>query len=242
MRSSTEQLARTLARLDQRHGWYGGTNFAAALRGAYAALDAAPDPARRRSVVLLTDGYPTLPAPEPAPHAQAVAEADRLARAQIRVLAFALGPEALRGRETLAAIVKRTSGELVELERPGDVLFTLPYLESRAVAALEVENVTHHSPGRAIRLLPDGHFDAFVPLSEGVNRIRVRVRGPQGAETEVEREVVYAPADEQTPGLEIERARLRERLRERTLEVQITEEMRREKTARERNLKLEAEP
>ena len=235
-------LERTLARLDGQHGWYGGTNYAAALRGARAALGVDPTPGRRRSVILLTDGYPTLPAPEPLPHEQALLEADQLARAQIRLMAFALGPEAARGRATLEAIVKRTRGELLEIARPGDVLATLPYLESRAVRELEIENLSNGTAGRAIRMLSDGHFDGFVTLGAGNNRIRVRALGEAGGRAELEREIFYAPPAVMTPELERERARLAERLRERTLQVQLNEEMRREKAARSRNLKLEAEP
>jgi len=239
--SSADVLGQTLARLDGRHGWYGGTNFAAALRGARAALQADSAPGRRRSVLLLTDGYPTLPAPEPAPHERAVAEAESLARERIPVIGFALGPEALRERKTLDAIVKRTAGELVELDRPGDVLYTLPYLESRAVREIRIENLTHGSSGRAIRMLAGGHFDGFVTLAAGVNRIRVRAVGEAGGQAEVEREIVYAPPQTETRELELERARLAERLRQRTLEVRLVEEMRREKAARSRNLSLEAE-
>jgi hypothetical protein len=234
--------AQTLARLDGEHGWYGGTNFAAALRGARAALGIDPTPGRRRSVILLTDGYPTLPAPEPLPHEQALREADQLARAQIRVVAFALGPEAQRGRATLEAIVKRTGGELVEVDRPGDVLATLPYLESRAVREIEIENLSNGTPGRAIRMLSDGHFDGFVTLSEGKNRIRIRALGQEGGRAQMEREIVYQPPAAMTPELERERARLAERLRERTLQVELSEEMRREKAIRARNVKVEAEP
>ncbi len=235
-------LAQTLARLDDRHGWYGGTNFAAALRGARAALGIDPTPGRPRSVVLLTDGYPTLPAPEPLPHEQALREADQLALAQIRVVAFALGPEAQRGRATLEAIVKRTGGELVEVDRPGDVLATLPFLESRAVSELQIENLSNGTPGRAIRILSDGHFDGFVTLAEGKNRIRIRALGPEGGRAQLEREILYQPPSAMTPELERERARLAERLRERTLQVELSEEMRREKAIRARNIKVEAEP
>lgn len=241
--ASPAALAETLARLDGRHGWYGGTNYAAALRGARNALGVDPSAGpRRRSVLLLTDGYPTLPAPEPQPHEQALLEADRLARAQIRVVAFALGPEAQRGRATLEAIVKRTGGELVEVDRPGDVLATLPYLESRAVRELEIENLSNGTTGRAIRMLSDGHFDGFVTLAAGSNRIRVRAIGEDGGRAQLEREILYEPPAVMTPELERERARLAERLRERTLQVELAEEMRREKAARAKNLKLEAEP
>jgi hypothetical protein len=240
--SAPPALTQTLTRLDGRHGWYGGTNFAAALRGARMALGVDPAPSQRRSVILLTDGYPTLPAPEPMPHEQALLEADRLARAQIRVVAFALGPEARRGRATLEAIVKRTGGELVEIARPGDILATLPYIESSSVREIEIENLSNVTPGRAIRMLSDGHFDAFVTLTAGTNRIRIRALGARGGRAELEREIVYEPPAAMTPALEIERARLAERLRERTLQVELAEEMRREKAARARNLKLEAEP
>jgi hypothetical protein len=240
--AAPDALAQSLARLDGEHGWYGGTNFAAALRGARMALGVVPGPERRRSVILVTDGYPTLPAPEPLPHEQALVEADRLARARIRVVALALGPEAQRGRTTLEAIVKRTGGELLELERPGDILATLPYLESSSVRALEIENLTNGTPGRAIRMLPDGRFDGFVTLSAGKNRIRIRALGQREGRAQLEREIFYEPPAALTPELERERARLAERLRERTLQVELSEEMRRERAARAKNLKLEAEP
>lgn len=243
--SPPEQLGAALETLDGRHGWYGGTNYGDALRVATATLLAAPDGsrARRRSVLFLSDGYPTLPQPDPLPTRDAIRAAEETAAAGVRLVIFALGPEAIRGREILREMAALTDGRVTELERPGEILFELPTVDLSDVVAVELENLTTGEPARAVRLFPDGSFDGFVPLARGANRIRVTSRGAKGGVQREEREVRYEPIAEPTREVELEIERLRALLRDRTIEMELANDIRRKRDEqrRRRELRIEVE-
>ena len=191
------ELEKALATLDHKHGWYGGTNYAAALETATTALQNAPQDGkveRKRSILFLSDGYPTMPQPEPEPAKQAIAAAKRAGAQGDHLHSFALGPEAVRGRDILSLMSKLADGTLTEIERPGDVLFHLPSVELSEIAEVKLENATTKQPGRAVRVLADGTFDGFVPLDPGRNQIQVTAIGIGGGRLEETRSVFYEPA------------------------------------------------
>jgi hypothetical protein len=245
--SNRSEVEAALDLLDRRHGWYGGTNYAAALDVARAALlDASDDgkPGRKRSILFLSDGYPTLPPPEPNPGRAAIAAARAAGEQGVRIHAFALGPEAVRGRDVLDLVSRVSAGSLTEIERPGEVLFHLPAVELSEVAEVQLENATSHQSGRAIRLLADGSFDGFVPLVGGLNLVRVTAVGIGGGRQVLERRVLYEPASGQRHEVEIEVSRLRQLLRDRSVEVELAGEIRRareQRRKRQRELHLEVE-
>jgi hypothetical protein len=247
LEASRPQVEAALDELDKRHGWYGGTHYAAALDAARAALlDARDDgrPGRKRSILFLSDGYPTLPPPEPNPGRAAVAAARAAGAKDVRIHSFALGPEAVRGRDVLDLVSRVSNGSLTEIERPGEVLFHLPAVELSEVAAVELQNETSHQPGRAIRLLADGSFDGFVPLVSGRNLVRVTAIGIGGGRQVVERTVFYEPAPGQHQQVELEVSRLRKLLRDRTVEVELAGEIRRAREQRrqmQRELRIDVE-
>ncbi|MEX2207384.1 MAG: VWA domain-containing protein [Myxococcota bacterium] len=241
------QVIASLDELDKRHGWYGGTNYASALDAAREALLAVPDDGRagrKRSILFLSDGYPTLPPPEPNPGRAAIAAARAAGQKEIRIHSFALGPEAVRGRDVLDLVSRVSNGTLTEIERPGEVLFHLPAVELSEVAEVELENQTSHQPGRAIRLLADGSFDGFVPLVPGRNVLRVTAIGVGGGVQSVDRTVLYEPAPGQQKQVEIEVSRLRQLLRDRAVEVELAGEIQRAREQRrlkQRELRIDVE-
>jgi len=227
--------------LDKRHGWYGGTNYASALDVARNALLQAPDDGkagRKRSILFLSDGYPTLPPPEPNPGRAAISAAREAGGKDIHIHSFALGPEAVRGRDVLDLMSRLSKGSLTEIERPGEVLFHLPAVELSEVAQVELTNETSKQPGRAIRLLADGSFDGFVPLVAGRNVVRITAIGIGGGRQQLDRTVLYEPAPGQRQQVEIEVSRLRQLLRDRTVEVELAGEIQR---AREQRRKRQRE-
>jgi hypothetical protein len=236
-------LLRALDVLDGKHGWYGGTSFSGALETAVQALGTTAQTGRerRRSALFLSDGYPTMPLPEPRPVEAALAAARSAADRRIRVFGFALGPEAVRGRRTLDQLTELTGGSLTALERPGDVLFHLPTVELSDVVAVEMENTTSGAAGRAVRLFADGTFDGFVPLVRGENRIRVRSKGAKGAAASEEIVVQYEPVQGTSREVEMETETLRRLLRDRTLEVELQNEMRRKRGDARRELEIRTE-
>jgi hypothetical protein len=221
--------------LDKKHGWYGGTNYSAAIDASRQSLLAAPaDPGRerKRSVLFLSDGYPTLPPPEPLPAKQAIRAAREVGGSDIRIHSFALGPEAARGRDVLDLMSRLSQGSLTEIERPGEVLFHLPAVELSEVAEVKLENQTSGQPGRAIRLLADGSFDGFVPLVAGRNQLRISATGVGGGSAELVRTVTYSPAPGQAQQVQMEVSRLRELLKARAVEVELQREIQRAREQR----------
>jgi len=246
--STRAQLAAALDVLDHKHGWYGGTNYADAIEVAIGALQNAPPlgkTERKRSILFLSDGYPTMPQPEPLPAKSAIAAAKHAAAVGAHLHSFALGPEAVRGRDILSVMSKLADGSLTEIDRPGDVLFHLPSVELSEVADLQIENDTTHQPGRAVRLLADGTFDGFAPLQPGRNVLRVTSVGIGGGKQEERRTVVYDPAPGNSKEVELEVSRLRELLKERSVEVELGQEIQRAREARrqrQKELKIDAGP
>ena len=245
--ATRSQVDAALDELDKRHGWYGGTNYAAALDAARAALLEAGDggvEGRKRSILFLSDGYPTLPPPEPNPGRAAIAAARVAGQKDVRIHSFALGPEAVRGRDVLDLVSRVSNGTLTEIERPGEVLFHLPAVELSEVAEVKLENQTANQPGRAIRLLADGSFDGFVPLVAGRNRLRVTAIGIGGGQQSLERTVLYEPAPGQQRQVELEVSRLRQLLRDRAVEVELAGEIQRAREIRrqrQRELRIDVE-
>ncbi len=246
--STRAELAKGLERLDHEHGHYGGTNYAAAIDAAITALEQAkPAPGaseRKRSILFLSDGYPTMPQPEPEPAKQAIAAAKRAGVEQSHLHSFALGPEAVRGRDILSLMSKLADGSLTEIERPGDVLFHLPSVELSEIAEVQLENETTKQPGRAVRVLADGTFDGFVPLEAGRNVVHVSSVGIGGGRHEERRSVYYNPAPGTSKQVELEVSRLRDLLRDRSIEVELGREIqkaREERRARQKELRIDVD-
>ncbi len=240
--SSRPKLEAALHALDGKHGWYGGTNYAGALRTALRALAEAPrdERERRRTITFLSDGFPTLPLPpKDRPPREARLAAAEAAAAQVKIEVFALGTDAIRGEEILRDVATATGGGLDLLERPGDVLFHLPLIELSDVREVSIENLTARQPARATRLFPDGSFDAIAPVVSGRNVLRVTATTASGARGVAEREVVFAPTTTDGESVNLEVERLRKLLRDRTVEMQIVEEIRRKRREAQQRRQLE---
>jgi hypothetical protein len=98
----------------------------------------------------------------------------------------------------------------------------LPAIDLARVAALEIENVTTQEPARALRIRPDGTYDAWVRLRPGQNRLHVTATGEAGDTTRVERLIHY---DDTRPDPE-EAERVRREIELRTVEIQLEREAR----------------
>jgi len=223
--------------------WSRGTNYGDAIAVAQRALgdDAAAlargesgaTEGRRRAILFLSDGEPTMPAGRDMPRQHALWSAGAAAAGGIRIHAFALGEAARPGLDVFAELAERTGGRFERLERAGDAIVRLPQTDLVGLAALRVVNTTTGRPARALRRFPDGKFDAFVELAPGANRLRVEAEASDGARAAAERRVVRRAAP---PDPAAARALLEE-LRRRTVEVETRAEM--ERTRRVRTLELE---
>jgi hypothetical protein len=132
-------------------------------------------PDAQKTILLLTDGKPSLPFDRREADA-AASWAGRMAdRAGVVVNAFAIGKDAVARREndSLERMARRSGGRYVALERPGDVV---PALESTALSAVERVELANRTTGRdtqAVATGIDGSFYGEIGLEEGENEIEV---------------------------------------------------------------------
>ena len=227
---------------------FGGTSFDQALKLArlqFEGQQRPADPAERRnfSVILLSDGTPTAPSPVEHAEAFAVLSARDAAKLGVRIYAFAIGPEAVGNRRVYEEMTNVTGGELVLVDKPGEVIDFVPHLSLTSIARVEIDNLSSSEKARAIRLFPDGTFDGYAPLREGWNQIRITSVGADGYERVVDRRVFF----EKTPDPDLaQQAKARELIRDlkvRTLETELAEAARKklEDQGPRRNVSIEAE-
>jgi hypothetical protein len=236
-----------------------GTNFAEAIHASLAELrpppppvdpdadpkDAPPPrppPAREASILLLSDGTPTRPVHGTRAQQFSVEAAQDAAVAGVRVYPFALGTEAEPALEIYAALAAVTGGRFERIDRPGDAVARLRTVDLADLSSLAVENATSGQAGRALRVFPDGAFDAFVPLEPGPNRLRVTAVAADGARAAVERTVVYRPGAAGDAALDAQQRALLDELRRRTREVELWAEIERGRSFQVKELELDMEP
>jgi hypothetical protein len=170
-------------------GPHGLTYMAAGLQLATAELVGGPgalsrrDPTRPGLVVFLTDGAPTLPYShhQRRNEAEVLREADRAARYSLPVVCLAVGPEALAGPLACVEMADRTGGRFVAVRHPGALPEVLAELSYVGIADLRVRNLTTSAGAIAVRLAPDGSWEALVPLAPGRNELEVAATADDGA-------------------------------------------------------------
>jgi hypothetical protein len=209
----------------------GGTNVSAALARAARLLGASAGPATRRSILLITDGLPTLPPPQQRAEDLVAEQAERLARAGVRVHVLTIVSQQVQPRPVLEELARLTGGSFQSVEDPTELPVWLANTSLSGVEAVEVRNATTGAAGLAVRLLPDGRFDAFVPLAPGENRIEVQARSAAGASEVVQRTLRYEPG----PG---DAAELLDTLRQRTRELELLAELRERRQQQRRELRI----
>ena len=250
-------LRRALASL-RRDFWRDlrGTNFYEAIHAALAALEpgdagappgpgAPPAPAgallRERSILLLSDGAPTLPPFGQRPQQFAIEAAQDAALAGVRIYTYALGREAEAGLDVYRAVAATTGGRFERLERPADAIARLRRLDLANLASVEIVNETSGQGARAVRTFPDGSFDGFVPLEPGPNRLRVTAVAGDGTRSTVRRDVAYRAPAAVPEALQAEQRALLAELRRRTAEVELWAEVERGRAVQVRELDIEPE-
>jgi hypothetical protein len=200
-----------------------------------------PAPEREASILLLSDGEPTRPVHGQRAQQFSVEAAQDAALAGVRIYTFALGSEAAPALEIYEALAATTGGRFERIDRPGDAVARLRTVDLADLSSLTVENATSGQAGRALRVFPDGAFDAFLPLEPGPNRVRVRAVAADGASGTVERTVVYrpgAPADPDRAALETQQRALLDELRRRTREVELWAEIERGRAFQTKEIEL----
>jgi hypothetical protein len=236
-----------LKQLDEAFGSRGTDMGRAISRGAEALLagQTPGGPPRRKTLLVLSDGWPTAPASPQLAAQTALEAASQAAESGIRIQAFGLGLQSAGGKETdvYAQIASRTGGRYRPLAKPALVIDELPKIDLADVAGVELANATTGAAGRAVRSRPDGSFDGFVLLAPGENKLRVTVRDDSGVSRSDERTVFF---DERSPRSPEEAAAfdaklraLRDTLEQRRLEAALAAEI---EAARNQRRELEVRP
>jgi hypothetical protein len=222
--------------------WLRGTNFgdaAAVSQRALGGEEGRAAPGRGRSILLLSDGEPTLPPGRDMPRQHALWAAHAAAAAGIRIHAFALGDGALPGADVFAEMAARSGGRAERLEQAGDAIARLRGTDLVGLAAVRVVNATTGEPARALRTFPDGRFDGFVELAPGTNRVRVEALAGDGGRAAADRLVDYDAARPADPA---QAEALLRALRLRSEETAAWAEMERQRRTRRLELELRVEP
>jgi len=170
----------------------GGTNIYEGLRVAARELSRSVKARRegvQRYIVLLTDGEPTLPEGEPVASVLRVSRA--LAKRDIRVLSFAIGPDAVNRPEAPREAALLTDGEYVAVSDIGQLADRLGQIRISEVASFELRNQTNDAAPACMVAAPDGRFFALVPMVDGANRLSLRARSKAGETTETERTLQF---------------------------------------------------
>ena len=222
-----------------------GTHYAAALEAAQQMLTPEPGAAndeRQRAIVFLSDGAPSLPVfGGDQGRSEALAAARDAGMAGIRLFAFAFGEEGAAATEVLAQMAEWTDGRSQRVEQPEQLVTALRELNLVDVARVAISNTTTGLAARAVRLFPDGSFDALLGLAEGENVLRVEAFARDGSGVYLERRVERLPgeadADEVARGRE-----LLVKLRQRTAEMEAWAEVERRRQEQRRSLTIEATP
>lgn len=243
--SERARLEQVFDELDE--AWGGGnTNLAEALsRGAEVLRVVDPaDLPRRKTLLVLSDGWPTVPVSEKMAAERALEEARAAARDGVRIDSFGLGLAQRGEGDVYARIATVSGGRYRPLPQPAQVVQELPRIDLADVAGIEIANVTTGGAGRAVRVLPDGSFDGVVMLGPGENRIRVTARDDAGTTRSDERVVYYDArparnADEEE-AFERRVAELRRTLELRQLETELIAEIQ-AKRGQRRELEVHAE-
>src|SRR5262245_14800068 len=174
------EARRALDRLERKQP-VGMTDVAAGVGRALIELQAIADRGARSSaradasktILLLTDGKPSLPFDRKQADGAAVWAGRMASEAGVVVNAFAIGHDAVSrsGNGALERMADRSGGRYVELEKPGDVV---PALESTSLASVERVELANRTTGRgtsAVATGIDGSFAGRVRLAAGVDEL-----------------------------------------------------------------------
>jgi Mg-chelatase subunit ChlD len=220
----TDDFAHARAALQaiRARGPYGGTNFAAGVRIAITELaglsgaKSRPRPDARKVVLFLTDGVPSFPfglgnRMDPG-DVEASLNAARLAqKAGITINSYALGPNALVSPAAATEIARITRGTFMPVRNPGDIISFLQGVSFASVDDVVFTNLTTSEVSYDVSLSPDGSFSGFVPVREGLNRVRVTALTSGGTSSSVELELNFEKSGLTGRELAMELERIRER-------------------------------
>lgn len=224
-------------------GSQGGTNMYAGLRlagielGGGRSAESTRRSGSQRHIVLLTDGFPTLPGrPHPwrdrSPEAEdrAIVMAKRLGKKRISVHTFAIGRKAAERPRAAVEVAEASGGSFTAVRDPGDLGRLLGEVQFASIEELRIRNLT--SGLEAVHQLhnADGTYAALVPVQEGLNTIEVVARSTDGSTERVETTTMFGSIP-LTARQGADRARL--------LEISLARERAKERPAKEVEIEVD---
>ena len=216
-----DAVFRTLDEI-QKKGPHGATNYAAAVQLSVVELAGLPGAkSEKRSgakkvVLFLTDGVPTFPFGKgivaDAEDTEVAINAARLARkAGITINTYALGRHALAKPVAVIEMARLTVGTYTPVRNPGDIVSFLQGVSFANIDDVVITNLTTSEISYDVQLSPDGSFSAFVPVTEGDNKLEVTALASDGGEHSVELNLSFEKSGltERELALELERIKKR---------------------------------
>ncbi|MCH8083964.1 MAG: VWA domain-containing protein [Myxococcales bacterium] len=248
--SDFNQVRRALQNILAR-GPRGGTNFAAGIRLAVTELAglhgarSAPRPEAAKILMFLTDGVPSFPfgssrESDPGDIEAALGAARVASKAGITINTYALGPSALDNPIAATEMSRVTLGTFTPVKNPGDVITYLQGVTFSSVEDVIFTNLTTSEISEDVRLLPDGSFSGYVPVREGINRVRVTALATDGSEGFTEFDLEFAVSGRTNLELTLELDGIRRQNRELQLLIE-REKVRQFRDKQRKGLKLEVE-
>ncbi len=229
----------------------GGTNFAAGIRLAVTELASlhgarsSPRPDAAKILMFLTDGVPSFPfgssrESDPGDTEAAIGAARVASKAGIAINTYALGPNALENPVAATEMSRLTLGTFTPVQNPGDVITYLQGVTFASVEDVIFSNLTTSEISEDVRLLPDGSFSGYVPVKEGINRVRVTALASDGSEGFAEFDLEFGVSGRTSQELTLELDGIRKQNRELQLLVE-RERIRQFRERQRKALKLEVE-
>jgi len=248
--SDFDQVRRALQNILAR-GPRGGTNFAAGIRLAVTELAglhgarSAPRPEAAKILMFLTDGVPSFPfgssrESDPGDIEAALGAARVAHKAGITINAYSLGINALDNPVAATEISRLTLGTFTPVKNPGDVITYLQGVTFASVEDVIFTNLTTSEISEDVRLMPNGSFSGYVPVREGINRVRVTALSTDGSEGFTEFDLEFGVAGRTSRELTLELDDIRKQNRELQLLVE-REKVRQFRERQRKGLKLEVE-
>ncbi len=185
--SSYEKVHAGLTRLLNR-GPQGQTNVYEAVRvltseltGSIDALSEARGEARKIAL-FMTDGHPTLPVRHWAAENErlAITAARTAGRSEVRIDAFAIGPEATDHPFVMEEMARVTGGVFTPVRDPRELVAVFRDLEFADLEAIEIRNATTGKAAAYVMADPEGSFSGLVALQDGRNELEIRARTRDG--------------------------------------------------------------
>lgn len=138
----------------------------------------------QKVIFFLTDGKPRLPYDRDVAEEAAIFAGRMAQQANVRINAFTLGENKVTRKENRAVkrMVRRTGGQHVTLERPGDIVAELEATSFSVVDRVSIINRSTDAATRSVATGIDGSFFGELPLREGPNEIEVVAHLTDGRE------------------------------------------------------------